>query len=110
MIGFANQYKERDVFPFEIVEPTSDVSVVIREMAADLDRGFKPRLLVGHCINEDEQVWHIKPDERALPFRIRKNKHGQWKDTNGNVYRLSAQPLRWHQWSQFGSGYSEAGG
>jgi hypothetical protein len=103
--GYANRYAEKDVLPFEVVRHISGGELVIREMICDLRKGFKPKMIMGHCENEDEQEWDIVPDPAALEFRIRLDKRGEWKDAWGNIYRIEAVPIRFHRYSFVGGVY-----
>lgn len=106
MLGYANRYDENGgIIPFEIVEVISGHEFVIREMAADLKKGWRPAMIMGHCTNEAEQEWTIAPDPQALTFRIRLDKHGKWKDSAGKVYRTEAIPTRFHRYSFVGGVY-----
>ena len=103
---FAILETERDIRPFEVVDVVSDVTLMLREMACDLKPGWRPRYIMGRCMNEDEQDWIIAPDLRAVPFRIRWSpKLRQWRDTHKNVYRFTDQPLRWHSFEKIGGVY-----
>jgi len=102
---FANRYEEKGTLPFEVVEYISGYELVIREMIADLKKGWRPAMIMGHCTNEQEQEWTIASDPMALTFRIRLDKRGKWKDAAGNVYRLEAIPIRFHRYSFLGGVY-----
>jgi hypothetical protein len=104
-LNYANRYDEKDTLPFEVVEWISGSELVIREMVADLRKGWRPAMILGHCTNENEQEWDISPDPDALTFRIRLDKHGRWKDVGGKVYRLEAIPVRFHRYSFVGGVY-----
>jgi hypothetical protein len=107
MLNYANRYDDKGVIPFEIVERISGHELVIRDMICDLHKGWKPRMIMGHCMNEKEQEWDIVPDPDALTFRIRLDKQGRWKDVSGNIYRMEVIPVRFHQYS-FVSGVYDA--
>ena len=106
MIGdYANRYEEKGTIPFEVLERISGHELVIREMVADLKKGWRPAMIMGHCTNESEQEWTISPDPQALTFRIRLDKQGRWKDAAGKVYRIEAVPIRFHRFSFVGGVY-----
>ena len=106
---YANRYTERDILPFEVMDFVSPSELIICEMSCDLLPGWKPRMVMGHCLNESEQRWHIESDEEALLFRIRLNQVGEWKDANGNVYELAENPMRFHRFSFIGGVYHADG-
>jgi hypothetical protein len=106
---FANRYDDKGTIPFEVVDHISGHEFVIREMVADLKKGWRPAMIMGHCTNEDEQEWTIASDPQALTFRIRLDRHGKWKDAAGNVYRLEAIPIRFHRF-RFVSGVYDSEG
>lgn len=106
-LRYANRYTERDILPFEVVDLISAGELVIREMSCDRARSWKPRMVMGHCLNESDQEWDITSDDEALTFRIRLNKYGEWKDACGNVYQLAENPMRFHRFS-FVSGIYDA--
>jgi hypothetical protein len=94
---FANRLSDRDVIPFEVIEMISSITLVVRDMASDLDSSFKPHVFMSQCLNNEDQSWTIKPDPKGLSFRIRYLKSGEWKDVSGNKYELADEPRRWHQ-------------
>lgn len=96
---YANRYDERDIWPHEVVEYISGTELVVKEMFAKLVKGWVPKMILGLCVNEDEQDWTIKPDTTALEFRIRLDRKGKWKDAEGNVYRLEPEPRRFHHYT-----------
>ena len=96
---YANRYDERDVWPHEVMEYISGTELVVREMIAILQKGWFPKMLLGLCVNESDQDWTIKQDDGALTFRIRLDRKGNWKDAEGNVYRLESQPRRFHHYT-----------
>lgn len=104
---YAMKISETDIVPHEVVELMSHRTLVIREMACDLDAGWRPRMILGHCVNQDQQVWAIAPDERAIPFKIRWSKHFGWRDREKNSYKLGGEPLRWHRYDKIGGVYGD---
>lgn len=106
---YANRYTDDDTLPFEVVDPISGTELLIREMSCDRVRGWAPKFIMGHCVNESDQRWHIVSDPEALCFRIRLSKRGEWKDVSGNVYRLSDIPVRFHRFSFVGGVYHADG-
>lgn len=106
---YANRYTDRGALPFEVVDPVSPSELVVREMSCERLQGWTPRFVMGHCLNESEQRWDITSDLEALPFRIRKNKQGEWLDVSGNVYRLADIPVRFHRFSFVGGVYHADG-
>jgi hypothetical protein len=109
MLGYANRYDEKGAIPFEVVEVISGHELVLREMIADLKKGWRPAMIMGHCTNEEEQEWTIASDPQALTFRIRLDKQGNWKDAAGKVYRTEAIPIRFHRYSFIGGVYDSEG-
>lgn len=97
MKPYANRVTDRDVIPFEVVEPISSITLVVRDMICDLDPAFRPHLFMSQCLNNEDQAWSIRPDQEGLCFRIRYLKEGKWKDATGNYYELADEPKRWHQ-------------
>lgn len=97
MKPYANRIMDRDVIPFEVVEMVSSITLVVRDMICDLDSSFKPHIFMSQCINNDDQVWTIRPDPEGLCFKIRYLKNRRWKDATGNYYELADEPKRWHQ-------------
>ena len=106
---FANRYEDKATLPFEVVEVISGHELVIREMIADLKKGWRPAMIMGHCTNEEEQEWTIASDPKALTFRIRLDKHGKWKDSAGKLYRTEAIPIRFHRYSFVSGVYDSEG-
>jgi hypothetical protein len=102
---YANRITGKGIEPFEVVEVVSGRELTIREMVADRVKGWVPKMLMGHCMNESEQQWSIAPDERAPRFRIRRSKNGEWKDVSGNLYKLEPKPVRFHRFSVLGGIY-----
>ena len=98
---------EKDIVPHEVIDVLSHRTMVIREMICDLCSGWKPEMIMGHCINQDEQEWTIAVDEKALPFRIRWSKKYGWRDSAGNVYRLGSEPIRYHRFEKLGGVYGD---
>jgi hypothetical protein len=94
---FANRVTDRDIIPFEVVEMISSITLVVRDMASDLDSSFRPHVFMSQCLNNEDQSWTITPDPKGLSFRIRYLKSGRWKDAAGNYYELADEPRRWHQ-------------
>jgi hypothetical protein len=91
---------ESDIIPHEVIEIISDRTLVVRTMACDLAGGWLPRMVLGFCVNQGEQVWEIKPDPQAVPFRIRLSyKHG-WRDRHGNRFVMAREPRRWHRYGK----------
>lgn len=109
MHAYANRYDDKGTLPFEVVEHISGHEFVIREMIADLKKGWKPAMIMGHCTNEESQEWTITSDPLALTFRIRLDRHGKWKDVAGKVYRLEVIPVRFHRYSFVGGVYDSEG-
>lgn len=99
--AYAHRRDERDVIPFEIIERISSQTLVVRDMICDLSNDFKPRIVMGTCLNNDEQRWDIRPDPEGLSFRIRLLKDRRWKDVTGNRYTLDEHPERWHHFGRF---------
>ena len=99
--AYAHRRDERDVIPFEIVERISIQTLVVRDMICDLSKDFKTRIVMGTCLNNDEQRWDIRPDPDGLSFRIRLLKDRRWKDVTGNRYTLDEHPERWHHFGRF---------
>jgi hypothetical protein len=102
---YANRITDKGIEPFEVVEVVSGRELTIREMIADRTKGWVPKMLMGHCTNESEQRWDIASDDKALRFRIRRSKNGEWKDVSGNLYRLEPRPVRFHRFSVLGGIY-----
>lgn len=99
---YAMMTRGRDIVPHEVVDVLSNKTLVVREMICDLSPQWRPRMVMGQCINQDEQAWEISPDEKAVPFRIRwSQKHG-WRDREGHSFKLGGEPLRWHRYDRIG--------
>lgn len=101
MKNYAHRRDARDVIPFEIVERISSQTYLIRDMICDLDKGFKPLIMMGECLNNEDQRWTILPDPKGLSFRIRLLKSGEWKDVSGNRYTIDEHAERWHHFGRF---------
>lgn len=99
----ANQMGYTDVKPFEIVRIVSDKTVEIREMACERDPSWKmdvhPGGFCAHVSNQQDQKWFITSDEAAPVRRIRKQKTGLWKDSNGNRFFLDTKPVKFHDYN-----------
>lgn len=101
-LNYANLVGWSDMYPFEVIERKSETTLVIRRLQATLDPEWRPRFQVGgfsaHCVNNNEQRWVYSRDN-CSPLRIRLHKNGQWKDREGNRYKLSAAPRRFHDYN-----------
>lgn len=104
---YAMKETEGDIVPHEVIDVLSHRTLVIREMACDLANGWRPRMIMGHCVNQDLQEWTIAPDDKAVLFRIRWSKHYGWRDNSKNVYRLGSEPIRWHRYERIGGVYGD---
>jgi hypothetical protein len=102
---YLNRHDDRGTLPFEVVEPVSGRETLIREMSCDREKGWKPTMIMGHCINESDQRWEISSDTEVLAFRIRLDKYGRWKDAAGKVYEPAENPVRFHRFSFVGGVY-----
>ena len=100
---YANQICYTDINPFKVTRVISDKTLEIRAMKYEKD--FTPSFIPGgffaHCTNntESEQKWIITSDENREIIRIRKNKHGIWRDKYGNKYSLGDEPRRFHDYN-----------
>jgi hypothetical protein len=103
--GYALKETETDLYPYEVLEIRTDRIMILREMVCDLANGWRPRWIMGHCVNQDEQDWEITPDEKAIQFPIRYTKKHGWRDSNGNVYTFTDEPRRWHCFHKLGGVY-----
>lgn len=104
---YAMRESEKGIRPHEVLRVLSHRTLEIREMACDLANGWRPRWIMGHCVNQDEQEWTIAPDPQAVTFRIRWSKKYGWRDREGNVYRLGSEPARWHRYDKLGGVYGD---
>ena len=99
--GFCNMHSWSDIYPFEIIRVVSDKTIEVREMAADLDHDFKPKIIPGgfngHCVNQDKQTYNYRscPDGQVL--RVRLGKKG-WKSQMGR-HALSTQPRKFFDYN-----------
>jgi hypothetical protein len=78
-------------YPYEIVFVSPDGrKASVREMAAELDKSFKPDFhpggFVGHVSNQHEQKWHYTSVPTNKVRTIRLNKRG-WED-KGMPFRV----------------------
>lgn len=100
---YANQIDYTDIHPFEIVRTVSAKCVEVRSMDAEMDPTWKPDVIVGgfsgHTVNNHTQRWTITSNLSAPVRRIRQHKDGQWRDSHGNRYRLSAEPRRFYDFN-----------
>jgi hypothetical protein len=100
---YANCLGYTDVHPFEIICRINDVTIEIREMDAERNPSWKPIHVpggfAGHCINQNDQKWIIKPNFENPIIRIRCNKKGKWMDANKNEYILSNEPRKFYDFN-----------
>ena len=87
---YANRYDERDVWPHEVVEYISGTELVVKEMFAKLVKGWVPKMILGLCVNEDEQDWTIKPQLRSVPGVAEVNSWGGHE----KQYQVVIEPAR----------------
>ncbi len=106
MPQYVNRHDDKGTLPFEVVEPVSAGELLIREMSCDRVKGWTPTMIMGQCINESDQRWEITSDPEALMFRIRRDRHGDWKDASGKIYDLAENPIRFHRFSFVGGVYT----
>lgn len=92
-----------DINPFEVVRVVSDKTIEVREMQATRSAAFKPEFIAGGfgviCTNEADQEWDVISNEAEPIIRIRLNKAGKWKDARGNVYKPTAQPVKFYDYN-----------
>ena len=102
MARYALRDVDGGVVPYEIVRVPTDKTLVIREMACTLADGWRPRLVMGFCENQDEQQWVIEPDPDGICFKIRWSKHYGWRDSGGNRYRIAKEPSKRYRFGTIG--------
>lgn len=106
MQRYANRFSENDIHPFEVVDYLKDDEVMIREMIAERNPGWKPRKIMDVCENNNDQfdgslvppVWDLRSNTDAPVFRIRSTEKG-WKDSYGNKYRIEPNPVKYHNFN-----------
>ena len=100
---FANYHGWSDIKPVEIVKVISDKTLEVREMKAELDPSFKLDEVAGgffsHVKNNRDQKWIIKSDPESQVYRIRKSKHGGWKNSWGARHVLSDKPRKFYDYN-----------
>ena len=100
---YANQIGYSDVQPFEVVRVVSSQTMEIRRMNVEADptwvREFVPGGFFGHTVNNRDQRWNITSDVHGSVFRIRLQKNGQWKDKNGNRYKIESTPRNFYDYN-----------
>lgn len=100
--NYANRYLHSDVYPFEIINRITDKTIDIRAMDAKLG-DWTPDCDVGgfcaHVRNNRSQTWVVTSNPSNWIVRIRKHKDGQWRDRDGNRYKLSDHPVRFHDYN-----------
>lgn len=106
---YLNRHDDNDVLPFEVVEMIGGFELLIREMSCERFRGWKPAMVMGHCMNESSQRWEIVSDWEALTFRIRLDRNGDWKDACGKIYTMAENAVRFHRFSFVGGIYNADG-
>lgn len=90
---FLNRIDGKRSWPYEIVRVCDGQTMIIREMAVEIDPAFKPRRVGELCVNEDDQSWTCEVDKKAPKFRVMMFKDG-WTDDDGYLYVKSAVPIR----------------
>lgn len=100
---FANQLGYSDVEPHEVLRVIGKKTLLIREMTAIRDNSIKLDFQVGgfcaHCTNQRDQKWFISSDETARVFRIRLQKNGLWKDSQGRRFSLNEIPIKFYDYN-----------
>ena len=76
-----------DVYPVTIIRKTATM-LVVRCDKATLDPDWKPEIIpggfVGHCVNNDEQVWNIEEDPEGCIETFRWSKrYNAYRDAAG---------------------------
>ena len=103
MTPYFNKYVGTDVLPYQTMARVSDKIMVIRPMKAELDPSFRPEIVtggfVGHCTNNNKQVWTIYPDPEAPTIRVSLHKDGWWRDRAGNRYQAADEPVRFYDYN-----------
>ena len=98
----ANHMGWSDVTPYEVIRVVSEKTLEIRAMHYERDKSVKLDIQPGgfawHCSNQEQQKWHITPDEKGTIRRIRLGKRG-WKDSHGGRYDLSESPSRFYDYN-----------
>lgn len=101
--GFANHYGYSDVSPFEVLRVISDKTIEVREMQATKDDSVKLEFHVGgfsaNCSNQRQQKWNIAANPEGRTVRIRLNKNGMWKDSEGRKFKLNNQPIKFYDYN-----------
>jgi hypothetical protein len=96
--AFANHMGWSDINPYEIVKRVSKKTLVVREMTAIEDESWKPKFVVGgfggHCTNNNNQKWNIKPNLDNPLIRIRLSKNKGWRDKWGNRFQIDNKPRK----------------
>ena len=99
---YANHYGYSDVDPYEVIRVVSDKTIEIREMKAERDDSVKMEFVAGgfagHCVNQQDQKWHISSDESRPVIRIRLGKRG-WKCPHGRRFSLSDKPKKFYDYN-----------
>ena len=71
MKPYAHRRSEKDIIPFEVVRMVSSQTLEIKDMLYDLSKDFKPKIIMGQCLNNYDQHWTITEYPEGLSFRIR---------------------------------------
>jgi hypothetical protein len=102
-MNYANHLGYSDVNPYEVVARISDKTLEVREMSATLDPNWQPEFLpggfAGHCVNQGQQRWKIASDPAQPVIRIRLNKRGLWRSSDGRRFQISDRPVKFYDYN-----------
>ena len=98
----ANKSGYSDVEPYEIVRVVSPKTIELRYMDAELDKDWKPEIIVGgfsgHCTNQRSQKYSYKsnPDHGVMRARLRKD--GYFHSAYGR-HHLNTEPYKFYDYN-----------
>jgi hypothetical protein len=100
---YANLMGYTDVRAYEIVGFKTERKALVRRLNATLKESFKPNFIVGGfsgiCTNQYQQEYEFSQNTEYLVRAIRLHKDGEWRDSYGNLYKLSDSPQEFYDYN-----------
>ena len=98
----ANFHGYSDTHPYEIVKVVSPRTLEVRLIDAELDPTWKPKTIKGgfsgYTVNNDQQKWLYKTNEKNDTVRIRRRKDGYYYSAIGR-HALATAPSKFHDYN-----------
>tara|TARA_R100000479_G_C6315580_1_gene175686 strand:- start:74 stop:706 length:633 start_codon:yes stop_codon:yes gene_type:complete len=101
--GYANEGGYTDMYPYEIVKVVSEQTIEVRRLDAEKDSSVELKWVsggfAGHCVNQNEQKWIYKSNEKNPTQRIRRRKDGYFYSGHNTRFYLEFAPRKFHDYN-----------